>query len=280
PPLLLSDPLPAGFLPRPVLPPPHPDRENEVIASLTAGGRLPADPLERFDAWKALARRRYVSLSVLRRVLDGLSALSLAEAICQEADPVPPTMLTVPVAHNAIDRLTNHTLADGGLFFSPETFAAAPVEYDLWVVASCEPARVRELLGWAVEGGYGRDASTGKGHFTVDGIRPESLPAAQNPNAVMTLGPCAPAAGDPARGCWMIEPRFGKLGGPWAAQADGAGVFKHPLIFLAAGAVLAGPPRPFLGRIVPNVHPTRPEVVQYGLAVTIPVRCPDFEETS
>jgi len=99
---------------------------------------------------------------------------------------------------------------------------------------------------------------------------------------MLTLGPCAPARNDPTRGFWNTETRFGKLGGAWARQPQpgGAGVFKFPILFLARGAVLAGTVKPYLGRMVTGVHPTRPEVVQYGYALTVPIRCPLFEETN
>lgn len=282
PPLLLSDPLPAGFLPRPVLPPLDPAAEDKLVNSLKQHRLLPDDPIDGFDALAAARRQRYIPLDTFAETADDLSAATLIEAIRRNAaDQTPAPLVETVVAHNAINRLTNHTLAEGGLFFSPETFSAGPVDFDVWVAGSLAPDRIRELFVWGLEGGYGRDAGTGKGNLAVGEIHPDRPPAARAPNAMMTLGPCAPAAGDPARGYWTVETRFGKLGGAWATQDDGgsgAGVFKHPVLFLAAGAVLAGTPRPFLGRIVPDVHPTRPEVVQYGLALTVPVRCPHFEE--
>lgn len=284
PPLVLSDPLPAGFMPRPILPPPEPAEEDELVDSLVARGLLPKDLPEQTDKLASLRRRRYVSLEDFRAIIDNLSVTELMRTGCEHAGahrPSVPRMVTAAVAHNTIDRLTNHTLAEGGLFFSPETFTNGLVDFDVWTASSLDAARVRELFTWGLEGGYGRDASTGKGNLAVGDLTPASLPAAKAPNAMMTLGPCAPAADDPTRGHWTVETRFGKLGGPWATQDDpaGAGVFKHPVIFLAAGAVLAGPVRPFLGRLVEGVHPGRPEVVQYGLALTVPVRCPHFQET-
>jgi len=283
PPLILSDPMPAGFVPRPILPPLEPRQEDDLIRSLLERGRLPKDLPAQADTLSPLRRRRYMPLDDLRAVIDNLTAAELLRAACDRGEgrrPSPPRMEVATVAHNTIDRLTSHTLAEGGLFFSPQTFTDGPVDFDVWVAGSLAPQRLRELFVWGLEGGYGRDASTGKGDLGVGELTPAGLPAASRPNAVMTLGPCAPAADDPTRGHWTIETRFGKLGGPWAAQDDpaGAGVFKHPVIFLTAGAVLAGPVRPFLGRLVERVHPGRPEVVQYGLALTIPVRCPHFEE--
>lgn len=274
PPLVLSDPLPAGFLPRPVLPPLDPAEEDAIVGRHLAG----ADPLEQSDRLAAARRVRYLPLHLFRELASNLSAASVIEALLRQSFAHAPALATVVVAHNTINRLTNHTLAEGGLFFQSESFPDGSTDYDLWIASPWPAERVRERLVWALEGGYGRDASTGKGNLAVGDIRPDTLPAARDANAVVTLGPCAPAETDPPRGYWTTETRFGKLGGPWAAQTEDGGVFKHPVIFLGAGAVLAGPPRTFLGRIVPGVHPARPEVVQCGLALAVPVRCPHFEE--
>lgn len=274
PPLVLSDPLPAGFLPRPVLPPVAPDEEDAIVGRLLAG----TDAIEQSDRLAAARRVRYLPLDRFRDLASKLSAACLLEALLRQALARAPALTTTVVAHNTINRLTNHTLSEGGLFFQSESFAGGSTDYDLWIASPWPAERVREIFTWALEGGYGRDASTGKGNLAVGDIRPDALPAARDANALMTLGPCAPAETDPSRGFWTTETRFGKLGGPWALQTEDGGVFKHPVIFLAAGAVLAGPPRTFLGRIVSGVHPARPEVVQCGLTLAVPVRCPHFEE--
>ncbi len=281
PPLVISDPLPAGHLPRPCLPPMTPQARRALQQEMDAR-RNSSDETGWHDKLKKAGKRPCLPLQVFAGLIDDLSQEKWTRAALQlNGDGGLPKLVTVPVAHNAINRLTNHTLAEGGLFFQEEIFPAKPVDYDLWIRSGLSAERVRELIAWGLEGGYGRDAGTGKGHIEVGGIETRDLPAAGSPNALMTLGPCAPAAGDPTRGFWSTTTRFGKLGGPWASMAGDdqpGGAFKHPVIFLATGAVLAGPPRPYLGRIVRGVHPSRGEVVQYGLALTVRVRCPELQE--
>jgi len=285
PPLVLSDPLPAGCLPRPCLPPLAPEDDQQLEDELVRHNLLPARLVERHGALGAARKCPFLPLESFAGMIDGLTLTAWAKAACrrrpQEPEPAGRRMITATVAHNTIDRLTNHTLAEGGLFFQEETFIAEPVAYDLWARSPLPAERVLQLIQWGLEGGYGRDASTGKGHLEVGPIEQKDLPAARQPNALMTLGPCAPAAEDPPVGHWSTVTRFGKLGGLWATAAEDGpdpGVFKHPVVFLATGAILKSPPRPFVGRLVRNVHPTREQVVQYGLALTVPVRCPHLEE--
>jgi CRISPR/Cas system CSM-associated protein Csm4 (group 5 of RAMP superfamily) len=130
-------------------------------------------------------------------------------------------------------------------------------------------------MSWGLAGGYGRDAGVGFGRLDVLSVEPAELPTVPQPNAIMTLGTCVPAADDPTEGLWNIDVRHGRLGGAWARMTDPedqSGVFKYPVVFLGRGAVFrTDQPRPIMGRLVRNVHPTRPEVVTCGYTLTLPV---------
>jgi len=82
-----------------------------------------------------------------------------------------------------------------------------------------------------------------------------------------------PKKNDPTIGFWRLATRFGKLGGPLAMTDDETlQPFKYPLTQLKTGAVFLATGRSFLGRMVHNIHPQRPEVVQYGYALTLPIQ--------
>lgn len=278
PPLIVGDPAPAGFLPNPILPPADlaERRRMDQLARVNAGG----DPLGAHDALKAVRKRRWVPRRALEACVHELSAASLLEAVwsLEPAAQQPPALTPGVVAHNTINRITQHTAEEGGLFFQTDWFPDGAMAFDLPVLSTLSPDRIRELFEWGLEGGYGRDASTGKGRLIVGELDDASWPAADQPNAGLALGGFAPAAGDPTHGWWRTVLRRGKLSGAWAADPDDeeGHPFKYPLTLLTAGSLL-GPhrrDRPWLGRVVDEMHPQRPEVATCALAPVLPVSCP------
>jgi CRISPR-associated protein Csm4 len=70
-------------------------------------------------------------------------------------------------------------------------------------------------------------------------------------------------------GRWGLRVKLGKLGEELAASED---PFKRPLIMLTPGsAFYDSPVKEYYGRIVGEVSPAHPEVVQYGLALPVPI---------
>jgi CRISPR-associated protein Csm4 len=270
PPLVISDPLPAKHWPMPVLPPlSHTARET----LRTEYGA--ADRIEAWDHIREVLRRPWIPHAVWPDIAGNLDAFAVARALLSAQAPAPPSLVETTVAHNTIDRLSGRTLQEGGFFFSRQEFPGPEADFDVWVRSAYAPARVQQLFEWGLEGGYGRDAGTGLGQVAVGSVEPAELPPSERANAIMTLGACVPDATDPTRGFWNIDVRHGKLGGAWAhGQDEEAGTaFKHPVVFLARGAVLCtDDPHPVLGRVVANVHPTRPEVVTCGRTLAVPVR--------
>lgn len=273
PPLIISDPLPAEHWPTPVLPPPPREQADSLKADIQK--RL-GDPLASHDLLRGLTRRPWLPHTIWPEVAAGLSSAGIAGTLFRRDVPGYTGLKPEPVAHNTINRLSGQTLEEGGFFFDSLEFAAGPAPYDVWVRTAFDAERLRRVFERGLAGGYGRDSSTGKGHLTVDAVEPLALPTVADANAVMTLGVCAPAAGDPIDGYWNIDVRHGKLGGPYALHAGGddqTPVFKKPVVLLARGAVFRSErPRPFMGRIVRDVHPTRSEVITCGLTLTLPVR--------
>ena len=299
PPLVIGDPVPAGFLPNPALPPPGQDeredleklclevlqeehrRRQESLGAGERAGHPPGLP-EVHDRLKRLAKAPWVPGEVLADCLDDLRAGTLLKALLQRQrrlgrDSVEPPRLQVrTVMHNTINRFTQHPSTEGGLFALREYFPPGPrMDFDLYLLSSLPAGRIVELFRWGLAGGYGRDASTGRGRLEVGELDESPWPAASQPNAVLALGTFSPSAHDPAAGTWRLTVRLGKLGGAWSGDPEGPDhPFKYPLTLLCAGAVLGPPGRPYLGRVVPGVHPIRREVVTCAMAPVLPVRCP------
>ncbi|MGC9455732.1 MAG: type III-A CRISPR-associated RAMP protein Csm4 [Phycisphaerae bacterium] len=270
PPLVISDPLPEGFLPNPVLP--ASDAQEYERMEVIAGSQ--EDVVSAHDRLKRIRKQRWLPEKVLSECIDDLSASGLVSA-AMEADlaqaPSPAGMKEAVVAHNTLNRLTQHTVEEGGLFQLREWFPAGQVNFTVYILSTLEPGRIRDIFEQGLASGYGRDASTGKGKLIVGKLDESSWPAAEEPNAGLALGVFAPAEDDPTQGWWRSEVRLGKLGGAWAGEDP---PFKFPLTLLTAGSLLGPLRKPYFGRVVDGVHPTRQEVVTCAISPVLPVRCP------
>jgi CRISPR-associated protein Csm4 len=275
PPLVMSDPLPKGYWPMPTLPGPGPQGYNALLDQL--GGRSP----ESHDLIKKLSRQAFISHESWQGVADRLDAFNVFTQLLQHTQADAPNTKTAVMPHNTINRLTSHTAGGdddegGGFFFTTESYlekCSKPVMYDVWIRSNWSADQLRQVFEQALAGGYGRDASTGKGHLTVECVNEAQLPTVDEPDGVMTLGGCAPSAEDPAEGYWSVDVRHGKLGGAWAAASEGDTAFKYPVILLARGAVFhADSYQPIMGRMLTGVHPTREEIVTCGRTLTLPIR--------
>ncbi len=263
PPLLISDPLPKGYWPTPTIPYMNKEEKDD----------------DKSNKCEKKFKLSWIPTDIFVQFLNEVSMKTLKNLSKQNSEELKlPNFLEASVPHVSVNRLTNHALE---LFFDrrifPEITGEDFPQFEMWILSSFPKERVEELIESAIVGGYGKDASTGAGHLVLDEITDAELPQANSPNAVMTLSPAVPAENDPICGFWRNDVRFGKLGGPWATtgqEDETNNPFKHPLIMLQRGAVfLCDNPadKSFIGKMVPNIHPTRSEVKQYGYAITIPI---------
>ena len=261
PPLVISDPLPAGFWPRPAIP--RPAAATSAPDKAAAGRR------------KTAAKRAWISHTAWQKLSSSLSSASLEAALA--VDPVPPKPVEAAVLHAAVNRLTSGTAQDGGgTLFSSGVLcygAAEPPRFDVWV-RSPEPASV--VQGWfeaALHAGYGRDAGTGCGQLAVTTVTAQNLPTPPNPNAAILLGPAVPRPADPASGFFTFGVRCGRVGGDFAIGLlpDGSDQRqKRPVHCLLRGSVLlCSKPPLFAGQPVRGVHQVE-TIRQYTMAPLLP----------
>jgi len=303
PPLLLSDPYPIGFWQMPALPRPRPDQEEQLVKIIASQDKttlsshlcgcpifarikgIKPNPVDTFDILKWLYKLRWLPHDVLNATINQLHSASILNWFLAHGcgQPVMPKETVVP--HNTINRLSGTTGDEGSFFFTRELQidpANPPVFHLLAGSPRYGADDINALMTIALEAGYGKYKSRGKGKVVVEKVVPTTLPAAQNPNAVMLLAACVPAQDDPTDGYWKLMTKHGKLGGDWAVGPHPSGLhnpYKKPLVMLAAGAILkTDAPRPYYGRLVDNIHPDFPEVRHYGLSPAIPVRCDFMEE--
>ena len=185
------------------------------------------------------------------------------------------TPVTQP--HNSINRLTMTTGSGEFAPFSLENFQYLP-GLRLIIFAAVD----REVFGPdqlqnAFEGigrwGFGRDASTGLGRFSVESVREQHWPQVKDSDtACFTLGPSVPAKKTFVR-C-HAEPftRFGRHG---SALARSANPFKKPVIMADEGAILFPADRkvftkPYIGTAVQNVSAADERTVVQGYSLYLP----------
>ena len=294
--MILSSPLPSGYVPVPILPGLiHSQKEKlakkiKTLSIQTLRNILPNCPLEKlqktdrltdidaFDICKWLTKIDSINLSMFDNLRNSFSIGRMYAALLKEGYRKPAAMEYAVYTHNTINRLSGSTV-DGGLFFTEEYVVntATPPEYDIYLASErFSKDELKDLFALAFECGYGKYKSRGKGKLIVDGIEPFDFPECKNANAVMLLGPCIPSVDDPTDGYWKLFVKSGKLGGEWAAGPDLSGEhnpFKYAVSMLSTGSVLlTDEPKDFYGSVPCNVHPNIPKIRQYGLAMTMPFR--------
>lgn len=248
----LSDAFPAGLLPRPTVPDSVLGRE----------ARPEQRKLLRKLAWLPAAEAHLPLGAWLDRA--------------QHAEFAEPGILT----QNTINRLTG-TTGEGP--FAPRQVERSAyrsdVQLDVYAVIEADRLGVEELRQLIEDigaMGYGRDASTGLGKFSLEAMAEHHWNLAPSAHW-LTLAPCAPDAAKLDAGRCYYHPvtRFGRHGN--VAVRLGA-PFKRPLLLLRTGALLTlrAPASPLVhgrglgGRTEP-LSDTVPDTVHQGYAPVVPL---------
>ncbi len=229
--LRVSDALPKDHLPRPLLRPQPPDEGLDTAAA---------------DAAKKQSKKRWLRRADWLRHRQGLDAARLSPLLVDAA------RLDDLHAHNRIDRRTGTTPTEGGgLWFVEDdwSYALAP-ERDLYALTDLDPEGLHHLLADVGAEGYGRDATYGRGRFTVHPPALDDDLLRHAGNRLMSL----------SHGCLdetMQAPRyerfthFGKVAAVLAARTGRP--FKRPVLLTKPGATFDAGPGPF-GRLLADVH--------------------------
>ncbi|MDR1836464.1 MAG: CRISPR-associated protein Csm4 [Treponema sp.] len=249
--LVVSSAFPAGMVCRPLPPPPKRDDSLNI---------------DTYSEIKKKKKEKYVPSS---EYLSGMEAAAeLKENTYKNAQ--------VMQMHNTIDRAANIVL-EGGLYSTEEIWPGIKdgdsyillKDWDLFILSSLKPERVKHLVEWAFENGYGADASTGKGRISVIGDPVPVKPGKQG-NTYMALGPFVDSKNgiDHLRADIFI--RSGKLGGAFAASLS---PYKKPVVLYDEGAVFTcEKPIEYTGMLLEKMHGSEEfNICQSGFAPVIPV---------
>lgn len=183
----------------------------------------------------------------------------------------------VEVAHNSINRLSATT---SGAQFAPyiEKAIIYPNEMELAVFTIVDQSVLtKESLGEALQRlgsvGFGRDASIGRGRFSVSGMNVVKPLDFNKAKGFYTLAPSLPTDSDPQKLYFNPFIRFGRHGDEYARSAQ---PFKTPIVMADQGAVIvagdrAGPEKGYVGCAITHVSKVMPAAVQQGYAPVIPI---------
>ncbi|MFH1761478.1 MAG: hypothetical protein ABIA63_10305 [bacterium] len=275
-PLAVSDGFFSGCLPVPVTAPP-PQKHWDALADKYASKN---GAKKSFEAIKKYRRVTQVSSKILDPILDSFTLTALIDSM-MDADTIDKEgIISRSVPRNTIDRMRGTASA---FFTSEERFYYTgsdknkkSAEFDVYFLCGQEfpVERLKPVLEYIEREGYGRDRSTGRGHFRVNSLKEIKFRAVGKANAVFSLCSFVPAKNDPPPHAYKVQPRFGRLGGEWGSAQN---PFKNGVALLGAGSTLLcdGGIKPAYGHIIKNIHADT-RIRQYGIMLAHPVRLEDI----
>ena len=182
--------------------------------------------------------------------------------------------------HNTINRRTGTTGLEGFAPFSVEQQIFFPETALALFVGIDESALTIEQIRAGLERigsfGFGKDASTGLGRFTVEeacGIDFAKM-GSDMPNACYTLAPCVPEIDTFSDRYFTPFTRFGRHGDVLAKSGN---PFKNPIIMADEGGIFMPKNKevfnkPYIGRAITNISKAEPKSVAQGYSLYIPVK--------
>jgi CRISPR-associated protein Csm4 len=242
-PWLVSDGFPAGHLPRPLLQP---------------GRRRPPQDVRAADAAKRQTRLPWIAVADFMKLRDRLSEDVLISKL--KCAPWQGEFEEWRLAHNLIDRRRGTTPDEGGLYFVDEDWSyvhPAGKDRDIYVRTSAGAEEIGDLFRRVGEKGYGRDATWGRGRFSVlEVVREDRLDAARGPRCLsLSHGVRSRNMLEPR---YKLAPHYGKVGAELAHS--GASPFKYPILLTRPGATFRPADDGPYGELLAGIHPTRSEI--------------------
>ncbi len=212
-----------------------------------------------------------IKKSKKRRIIKASTLLKGVEEPPKDIDK--PNIMTVSVTHNTMDRRSGAVL-EGGLYSQAEDWISWDNNrMDIYIESSYSADRLRTLIEWAFENGYGADASTGKGNISVVADSLTQVELIYDTGLYMSL---APFVIDPCQNIRNLRAdtfvRSGRLGGEFSDLSP----FKKTVVLFSEGAVFESDDNMnYCGRLLTNIH-ADPRICQSGFAPVIPVREEDL----
>ena len=274
--VVLSNTLPQGYIPRPTLP-------------LSLLGYNLSDTDKRKETKKKLWLHTGDAYALLSKPVSAWhnDSYSLGEMISideqndseENAKVISRAWeISVTQPHNSLNRLTNTTGSEGG--FSPfnrqATYHHPKSHYDIYAVLDeCRfsQAELMDTLNHIGAFGYGKEASSGAGKFTVSNIQAVNITPHAQANAYLTLGFSTPQGLDwQNKHCYYnTSVRFGRHGAEAVYMGN---PFKNPVLMVVTGAVLTPKDMTealFIGNGLSGLSKVVSGTVQQGYAPVLPI---------
>jgi len=267
PPLLISDGFPKGYLPKPII---KPITQDELIKTMPIF--KDSDVIKNSYKIKMIKKVKLIPAEIFVKLnQEPITAPLLFERLLERFDEmIREKSKREIVYHNKINRITNRVIdpyPQEEIFFNEE-FNKFEIYIKTDYFSKEDLEGIFEFIG---ESGYGRDKSTGKGHFCCK-VEDEEIKWANSPNAFMTLSSYIPDSKAPTKGYYEILLKYGKLGGDFAKSDP----FKVPLIMFRSGSVFYGSGDKIYGYLLKNIH-KNPDIRHYAYAFPIGINIEEEE---
>ncbi len=235
--------------------------------------------------WMELNRLDVIDPSTLEFLTDDEVALRIKASLrydelnCPIKAEVTNFLTAFAQPHNSINRLTG-TTGSGSSFAPYETESLYYLSgitlavFTLFDEACTDIEKICAALRRIGRWGFGKDASTGKGKFSIHSHTEIPLPRIDGANACFTLAPAVPRPGSFKRSFFTPFVRFGKHGDQ---LATGKAPFKRPVIMADEGAVFFPAERdisvePWIGTGIRGVSYAESKTVVQGYAPWLPFK--------
>lgn len=268
PPLIISDGIPEGYLPRPILKPVSYGKAKELAEKYF--GETKKALVQGLTTIKEKRKQRYLPIEIFDELKQGFSEERLLDKLLGLKETLPNIKSTL-VFRNTINRLTGTVLTEGGLHPDEEVFYGEGIKINIFVKTNLfNLQQLKDIFEFIALSGFGRSASSGKGALELIDCREETVSfSVSDVNAFMSLSSFVPNDSDPIQGYYQLITKWGKLGGDYAKSEI---PFKKPLIMFSAGSVFFDTPiREYYGRLIEGIHYNL-KIKHYGFVFPIGVR--------
>ncbi|MCB1193374.1 MAG: hypothetical protein KDK90_23245 [Leptospiraceae bacterium] len=206
---------------------------------------------------KKVKKIKYIKTTLFQKYRDNFSIEAIQKELVEELQKQEKEVkLTQKIdkylPHNSINRLTGMTQETGGLYFS-KIILPPEMVLDIYVSVQTEYKQIiQDAFHKMAEYGFGKDSSTGGGHFDIlkDFGKSDLLNNQKNYSYGMSISPFVPKEEDPKEMFYQLFPRFGKIG-------TGLGennIFKKPLLMMSPGTFIKKCSKKYAGCLISNVH--------------------------
>lgn len=174
------------------------------------------------------------------------------------------------VVKNSINRLTGTTGEEGALYTQVEYTYHTPLEVYIKIREDIDVKLIEQALEYIEQTGYGKKASTGKGHIKTLSFQMEDklFRRAYEGDAFVTIASYIPNKGDYTDVLWgESHYKQGKV----SSGLGEANVFKSPFRYYQAGSVFSGTPNDQKGKMLKGLHENT-HIVQCGIPFMVGVK--------